>query len=148
MAIEFSEVYARPGEHHIIDAINPHTGLTLYGNLTEAQMKERDPQAVRMPWSEYQKARSAQQHTPITWEPTTHEKYHEMLGVLPPALWLGGAFLVGEPDDHDIDDGAPRFRGYRHRDGAYFVASRPMTCNELRKEMGQPAGNRDGDYLS
>ena len=28
------------------------------------------------------------------------ERYDEMLGVLPPALWLGKGFLVGEPSTH------------------------------------------------
>jgi hypothetical protein len=30
----------------------------------------------------------------------TAERYDEMLGVLPPALWLSKGFLVGEPFDH------------------------------------------------
>jgi len=30
----------------------------------------------------------------------TEERYNEMLGVLPPALWLAKGFLVGEPHDH------------------------------------------------
>jgi len=28
------------------------------------------------------------------------ERYDEMLGILPPALWLANRFLVGEPADH------------------------------------------------
>jgi hypothetical protein len=30
----------------------------------------------------------------------SEERYDEMLGVLPPALWLAKGFLVGEPFDH------------------------------------------------
>ena len=30
----------------------------------------------------------------------SEERYDEMLGVLPPALWLSKGFLVGEPFDH------------------------------------------------
>jgi hypothetical protein len=30
----------------------------------------------------------------------TADRYDEMLGVLPPALWLSKGFLVGEPFDH------------------------------------------------
>ena len=30
----------------------------------------------------------------------SEERYDEMLGILPPALWLGKGFLVGEPFDH------------------------------------------------
>jgi len=30
----------------------------------------------------------------------SEERYDEMLGILPPALWLSKGFLVGEPFDH------------------------------------------------
>jgi hypothetical protein len=30
----------------------------------------------------------------------TEERYDEMLGILPPQLWLAKGFLVGEPFDH------------------------------------------------
>jgi hypothetical protein len=30
----------------------------------------------------------------------TEERYDHMLGILPPALWLGKGFLVGEPSTH------------------------------------------------
>ena len=30
----------------------------------------------------------------------SEERYDELLGVLPPALWLANRFLVGEPYDH------------------------------------------------
>lgn len=30
----------------------------------------------------------------------TEGRWHEMLGVLPPALWIAKGFLVGEPFDH------------------------------------------------
>jgi len=30
----------------------------------------------------------------------TAERYDEMLGVLPPAIWLSKGFLVGEPFEH------------------------------------------------
>ena len=30
----------------------------------------------------------------------TEERWDEMLGVLPPALWIAKGFLVGEPFDH------------------------------------------------
>ena len=37
----------------------------------------------------------------MTWKRTTEAKYDEMLEILPPALWTGLGFLVGEPLDHD-----------------------------------------------
>jgi hypothetical protein len=32
-------------------------------------------------------------------EECSEARYDEMLGILPPALWLGKGFLVGEPHD-------------------------------------------------
>jgi len=84
------------------------------------------------------------QDTPIKWTRTTKAKYWEMLEVLPPALWIGGAFLVGEPTDHHATSGQPRFQAYWERgtsgrpyEKGYFAASRPMTCAELKKEIGR-----------
>lgn len=34
------------------------------------------------------------------WKECTEGRYHDMLGVLPPALWIAKGFLVGEPADH------------------------------------------------
>ena len=35
------------------------------------------------------------------WQEVTEEMYWEMLEVLPPSAWKGGAFAVGEPMTHD-----------------------------------------------
>jgi hypothetical protein len=37
----------------------------------------------------------------FTWQPSTRERYNDQLNVLFPAEWIGQAFLVGEPYDHD-----------------------------------------------
>jgi hypothetical protein len=135
-----TELYAVPGRNTIIDTINPATDRTHYADETAEQVRARYPEAVRMTIAEWTAAVIARQTTPITWEPTTAEAYHEMLEVLPPALWIGGAFLVGEPQDHAAADGAPRFAGYLHHGGAYFVASRPVTRAELRAELARLVG--------
>lgn len=129
------EVYAVPGEHNIIDTIDPTTGLTCINREDEAGVRRRYPAAVRLTMAAWMAAQAERQHTPITWYPTDEETYRRMLEVLPPALWLGGAFLVGEPMDHDATTGKPRFQGYWHRHGIYLAASRPMTCAELRKAV-------------
>jgi hypothetical protein len=126
-----TEVYAVPGKHCIVDTINPATGRTrIYGH-TEAEVLAQDPDAIRMTWAAWQAEQTARQRTPITWAPTTQAEYTRMLEVLPPALWQGGAFLVGEPMDHDLQSGVPRFAAYWARWGRYFIASRPLTCAEL-----------------
>lgn len=39
-----------------------------------------------------------------TWEEITKDRYHGLLGCLPPARWSGKAFAVGEPLCH-MNDG-------------------------------------------
>lgn len=131
------ELYAIPGENHIIDTINPVTGLTRYYERDEAAVVAKYPGAKRYTWIEWQTNASARQRSPITWHPTDHDTYRRMLECLPPELWTGGAFLVGEPSDHDIWSGAPRFAAYWHRNGVYLYASRPLTRAELRAELNQ-----------
>lgn len=134
---EYVEAYAVPGEHSIIDVIDPETGLTACMGNTPEQLRERYPNAIRINLDEWSKQRAAEQDSPIRWTETTHRKYMEMLEILPPALWIGGAFLVGEPTDHHATTGRPRFQAYREVGSdstgyRYFASSRPITCAELR----------------
>ena len=132
-----NELYAVPGARNIIDMINPHTGRTCINGDTEDQVRAREPQAVRMTLDAWQDEQKARQRTPIVWEDTTATQYNEMLNVLPPAAWIDGAFLVGEPTDHDYNNGQPRFAAYWYRFGCYLVASRPITIKELRAELAR-----------
>lgn len=129
------EVYAVPGENHIIDMIHPVTGLTIYGGRDEASVKETYPGAVRMPYETWRAEAIASQDTPIVWQTTDEKSYIDMLEVLPPALWIGGAFLVGEPCDHSYATGAPRFQGFWHRGTEYLCSNRPITRAELRAAL-------------
>lgn len=128
-------VYAVPGAQNIIDTIDPVTNLTSCFGRTAAEVAEREPLAVRMTWDEFLSAAAERQHTTITWMPSSQADYLDMLNVLPPAMWIGGAFLVGEPTDHDMSNGAPRFAAYWERHGAYYVANRPLTRAELREQV-------------
>jgi hypothetical protein len=54
----------------------------------------------------------------------TEERYDEMLGILPPALWVGKGFLVGEPYDHRkckiTGKIAPTYAAFFNAFGRYF----------------------------
>ena len=137
---EYIDAYAIPSEHSIIDVIDPKTGLTAVMGHTAEQVRERYPKAERTTLDAWTARRAAEQDTPITWTRTTRAKYWEMLEILPPALWLGGAFLVGEPTDHHARTGHPRFAAYWQRGSSedfavYLVASRPLTRSELKAEV-------------
>lgn len=132
------ECYAIPGESHIIDTIDPTTGLTRYFQRDEAAVVAQYPGAKRYGLADWQTEAGTRQRSPITWHPTDKKTYRDMLEVLPPAMWSGGAFLVGEASDHDILTGRPRFQAYEHRpDNTYWVASRPLTRGELRAHLNR-----------
>ena len=67
----------------------------------------------------------------ITFTPTTEDRYNEMLEVLPPAVWTGLGFLVGEPQDHNAE-GQPRFACFVKLGDKFFEASRTVTVAEFR----------------
>lgn len=127
--------YASKARGTMIDTIHPATGLSWCYSKSLAQVREEYPDAEEMTVDAFSEWKAAQQRTPITWAPTTEERFTEMLEVLPPALWLRNGFLIGEPWDHDAGNGQPRYEAYRQRSGAYLVGSRPMTRAEFRAEL-------------
>lgn len=135
------ECFAVPESDIMIDVLHPVTGLTVCFGKTLEQVRAERPEyanAERMTVDEFCRQKAARQHTPITWAPTTEDRFLEMLEVLPPAAGASlhyQAFLVGEPWDHDAETGEPRFQGFRMRGDVYEVASRPMTRREFAKEV-------------
>lgn len=63
------------------------------------------------------------------------ERYDEMLGCLPPAIWLAKGFLVGEPYDHRICKITGTLRATYtplfHHKGRYYEGD-PMTVPEFK----------------
>lgn len=134
----FARVYAIPGKAGFVDGINPDTGLSVYGGRTAEQVATAYPGAVPMAYEEWRTQAIAAQKTPITWKEVSADRYDDMLNVLPPLDWRGGAFLVGEAWDHDIETGRPRYAAFRQFGPQYFEASRPLTRAELRTELEHP----------
>jgi hypothetical protein len=131
--IPSNQVFAVPGESNIIDVVKDGKSA-IYGEALE-QIQARHPGAVLMDYDQWAKEKASRQDTPIEWQPTTKERYWEMLEVLPPAIMLRGGFLVGEPWDHHAINGKPRFQAYIARYGEFFVASRPMTIAEFKEVL-------------
>jgi len=131
-----TECVAVPGQNNCIDVIHPFTGQMVYGERTVAECIADNPGAVVMPMDELTRQIAERQHTPITWEPSTYEAFDYGLNVLPPAIWIGGGFMIGEPYDHDAGNGQPRFQAFRQLGDKYEKANRPMTRAEFREEMG------------
>jgi|SRR5688572_25623772 len=133
MTLNFSAVFAVPGQSSVIDAVHPETGRSIICGETLAEVRARYPGAVEMPWEAWQAAQAARQHTPIEWRPITPSRFGEMLDVLPPLAWSPAkGFLVGEPSDHDVVTGQPRYVAFLQRGAAYFESSRPLTTAEWR----------------
>lgn len=135
--LEITHAFAAPGASNIIDVIHPTTQLGGYSNLSLAQMREREknPAIEIVSLADFCAAKAAQQDSPVTWTETTAERFWEMLEVLPPAYYMDGGFLVGEPVDHHAGNGRPRFEGFLQiREEKFFASSRPMTTAEFKIE--------------
>ena len=128
-----THVVAVPGHNQAVDIIHPITGRMIYGGKTVAECIADNPGAVVMTFDELTSQIAERQHTPIVWEPSTYEAFDYGLNVLPPAIWIRGGFMVGEPCDHDAETGQPRFQAFRERGDIYERASRPMTRAEFRE---------------
>jgi hypothetical protein len=129
-----TDCYAVPGSDSIIDTIHPATGLTTFyrKTLEEIRAEHGDERAERMTIEAFCEQKAARQHTPISWEETTEERYYDMLECLPPAYMGHGGFLVGEPYDHDASNGQPRYQGFCVSNGKFYQGSRPMTIKEFK----------------
>jgi len=125
------KAYVRPNAHHLIDTIEDATGLTTICNETLEQVRQRYPDAIVVDVDEWCAEKQRQQLAPIEWQETDEETYMEMLEVLPPERWEGGAFLVGEAMDHLASTGEVRYEMHRRTGGKYLVSSRPVTVAEF-----------------
>ena len=126
--------FASRSRQTMIDVLHPVTGRTVCYGKTLEDTRAEYPDAEEMSVDDFCAWKATQQRTPITWSETTEAQFTEMLEVLPPALMITDAFLVGEPYDHDAGNGQPRFQGFRQIGGRHFAGSRPMTRAEFRAE--------------
>lgn len=127
-------VFAVPGDT-MIDLVIPETQLTSIFGKTLEMTRQEYPGAVLMTLDAYCESKAAVQDTAVTWSEVSEEKYFDMLEVLPPAFQRGGAFLVGEPQDHHAVTGRPRFDAFKAVGKKYFTASRPMTVKEFKESL-------------
>jgi hypothetical protein len=79
----------------------------------------------------------------VNWTSTTHDRYWEFLGAVPPAHQGNGGFLVGEPHDFRMCEIQGRMRAtYRafleQGDGRYWEAGRPLTRAEFLNSNRPP----------
>lgn len=72
----------------------------------------------------------------VAFNPVSHGRFWDMLGVVPPALQTGLGFLVGEPvsarECNVTGRFAPTFTALFELDGVYFEADRALTGREFR----------------
>ena len=69
------------------------------------------------------------------WKEVSEARYDEMLGCLPPALWLAKGFLVGEPFDHRqckvTDLCKPTYAAFIRHDSKFYGGPN-MTADEFK----------------
>ena len=132
--------FASKARGTMIDTIHPATGLSWCYGKSLSKVREEYPDAEEMTVDAFCEWKATQQRTPITWEPTTAERFDESLCVLPPEIMLRGGFLVGEPWDHDAGNGQPRFQAFIQTESPtegtrYFQSNRPCTVAEFKAEL-------------
>lgn len=66
------------------------------------------------------------------WVECSETDYNYGLECLPPALWEGSKFLVGEPSSHTAE-GFPTFQPFFQVEHRYYRGQQPMTRAEFRK---------------
>lgn len=140
MTISISDcktAFASPDSNSLIDVIHPETNTGIYSNETLEQIRERYPAAEVVNIDDWCKAKAARQDSPVVWDEITEEQYWCWLECLPPAVRLGGAFLVGEPHDHHATSGMPRYQACNETGGKWFTSSRPMSVKEFRAMFGK-----------
>lgn len=119
----------------IIDIIDS-TGLTRINKQPIDAYTNRYPDAEIMKldvWINWK----AEREPSIEWKLTIEECYNEALEVMPPSYRDGTWFLVGEPSDHDLRTGLPRYYGYRRIAEAFETTNRPITNQELEDEYSR-----------
>lgn len=137
--------FAVPDSESIIDVVNPDTGRSHIRNETLEQVRERYPGAELVSLAGHVECKAARQDAePKEWRECTEERYHDMLGALPPAAMVNGAFLVGEPYDHHAKTGQPRFTAFKHSGGIYYELSSHIT----HKQFVAMCGECSCDYVS
>lgn len=66
----------------------------------------------------------------------SEERYDEMLGILPPAVWLSKGFLVGEPCTHRTcrihQVTRPTYASFFQKDGKFYEGD-DLTLSEFLK---------------
>jgi hypothetical protein len=127
--------FASKARGTVIDVLNPFSGLTACFGKTLADVRKEYPDAEEMLLEDWCAWKAAQQRTPITWQPTTPERYEYALNAVPPEVMWRGWFLMGEPENHDAGNGQPRSYAYRNGLGGFEVSSRPMTRSEFLSEL-------------
>ena len=128
----------------IVAVLLPDAAGTLRATASGRTFEELDAQdgPLRLTtWDEWQAgAAAAQAAVPVLWQPCTQGEYRDRLEVLPPIAWAAGSFCVGEPADHDVATGRPRYQAYRAQGEQYYRSSRPVTVRELQANRATGPG--------
>lgn len=75
---------------------------------------------------------AAMDSKPLEWIPTTEAMYWHMLECVPPRAQRGGAFLVGEANNHN-SDGKAVYACFKQSGDDYFA--RYLTLEQFRAEV-------------
>lgn len=133
---DFTDCFAVPGEHVIIDVVHPLTGLTHINGENLEKVRQRYPKAEQMPLAEFIRLKAIQQDAePLRWKEISEDEFNDAMDALPPAVMIGGCFLLGEPFDTHAGTGYNRYCPYVQRQGKFYGGTKPLTVPQFRDFM-------------
>jgi hypothetical protein len=128
--------YAVPGSDWVISIFDMQPGETVSPETLE-KIRAEYPGVELMLFDDWRAAKAARQDAQERkWIEVTHDAYWWALECLPPAAMWRGAFLVGEPQDHHVGTGRPRFRCLKEEQGKFYELTAPITCAEFKAMFG------------
>lgn len=72
----------------------------------------------------------------LTWKEIDEERYHDMLGVVPPVVWNDVGFLLGEAENHrqctECGKFMPVFKPFIERNGKFYEGTVAITVLEFQ----------------
>lgn len=135
--LESEEVFVDP-TGKLLDGVLLGTKVTIIYRHDILQVRARYPGAQIVEWEAYRAWSAAKQKQAVQWIKIADAEIDEAFEVLPPACRTGVGFLIGEPTDHAIDSGEPRFSAYvwnfnwTGEDVGPFISDRPLTVAEMQ----------------
>lgn len=129
--LEVTHVFTEPNKTCIVNFCHPQMEQEKIQEELKT-LRINWPNTILMTWEEFDNQAYKLQNTELKMEEITEERYFELMECLPPAAMEHNKFLVGEPWDHCVKTGKPRFQMCVTSGGKHYASDRPVTKEEYK----------------